>query len=76
MSTFHHAPTCPCGNCHPLPADGPTHIDMPCGCLFNDGDMYFCEEHEAEEEARLAQAMPQGPQDQSPPVAYHHTPGP
>lgn len=46
MPDFHHAPGCLCGNCQAQPADGPTVTEMPCGCLFNDGDMYFCRKHE------------------------------
>lgn len=46
MPDFHHAPTCRCGNCEPEPADGPAIIEQECGCLFNDGDMYFCHDHD------------------------------
>ena len=68
-------PHAPAATATPSPPTDPPIADMPCGCLFNDGDMYFCEQHEAEEEARLAAAMPVDPIDQSPPIAYHHTPG-
>ena len=46
MPDFHHAPTCRCGNCEPEPADGPTIIEQDCGCLFNDGGIYFCNDHD------------------------------
>lgn len=49
MPDFHHAPACRCGNCRAEPADGPTVSEMPCGCLFNDGEMYFCQQHEPQE---------------------------
>ena len=46
MPDFYHAHTCRCGHCRPEPADGPTIVQKPCGCFFNDGEMYFCEAHD------------------------------
>ena len=46
MPDFYHAGTCRCGNCQPEPADGPTVVEQSCGCFFNDGEMYFCDEHD------------------------------
>ena len=51
---FYHAPTCPCGNCHGDPGGGPTHVEEPCGCVWDDGNMDFCEEHEELATLRLA----------------------
>lgn len=62
MPSFYHAPTCRCGNCHPEPADGPTIVEKDCGCLFNDGEMYLCPEHE---ELELLESPP--------PIQYQHS---
>lgn len=50
MPDFYHAYGCQCGNCYLEPADGPTIAQMPCGCLFNDGEMYFCAEHDPDQD--------------------------
>ena len=53
MPDFFHAPTCMCGNCFPDSdaADPINHYTAPCGCEWNDGEMYFCELHDVEDYA-------------------------
>ena len=48
MNDFYHAPGCCCGNCWAIPAMATeeTVDEYDCGCLFDDGDMYFCADHE------------------------------
>ena len=62
MPDFYHAPTCPCGQCQHEPAEGPAIAEKDCGCLFNDGEMYFCSEHE---ELELLKSTP--------PIQYRHS---
>ena len=51
MPDFYHAGTCRCGNCQLEPADGPTTGQQPCGCIFSDGEMYFCPGHDPDQPA-------------------------
>ena len=55
MADFFHAPTCRCGYCFSDPdaADPLTHYTAGCGCVWDDGEMYFCELHEPNEDSMM-----------------------
>lgn len=48
MPDFHHPPNCRGGSCEPNPADRPTLAVPACDCLFNDSDMYLCDDQDPE----------------------------